>query len=53
MWDVVYVLITFLFFAAMLWYVAGCERLGGSKGPDQSENRAPSNVRRNGGGKLI
>lgn len=28
MWDVAYVLITMFFFAAMLWYVGGCERLG-------------------------
>jgi hypothetical protein len=50
MWDVAYVLITLLFFAAMLWYVAGCERLGGSKESDQTEDRTPSNSRRNGGG---
>ncbi len=25
MWDVAYVLITLLFFAAMLWYVQGCK----------------------------
>lgn len=50
MWDVVYVLITLLFFAAMLWYVAGCQRLGGSSESEQPNGRTPPNDRRNGGG---
>lgn len=28
MWDVIYLAITVVFFAAMLWYVGGCQRLG-------------------------
>lgn len=32
--DVVYVLVTIAFFAAMLAYVAGCDRLGGRADPD-------------------
>ncbi len=30
MWDIAYLLITVVFFAAMLWYVHGCARLGGT-----------------------
>ena len=43
MWDVAYVLITLLFFAAMLWYVSGCERLGGasSKDAEADTSRGP------------
>ena len=51
MWDVAYLLITLLFFAAMLWYVQGCESLGGKAGPDDAEEkRGASSRRRNGGG---
>ena len=51
MWDVAYLLITLLFFAAMLWYVQGCEHLGGKTGPDEpGDKRGASGGRRNGGG---
>lgn len=51
MWDVTYLLITILFFAAMLWYVQGCEALGGGSARDEAaEGRGKSNGRRNGGG---
>ena len=51
MWDAVYVVITILFFAAMLWYVAGCKSLGASTDADAAEEgRGPSNGRRNGHG---
>ena len=41
MWDVLYVLITLVFFAAMLWYVSGCERLGGRSARNRSDETAP------------
>jgi hypothetical protein len=51
MWDVAYLLVTLLFFAAMLWYVQGCEALGGKAGADDAEEkRGASSRRRNGGG---
>lgn len=28
MWDILYIALTIVFFAAMLAYVRGCERLG-------------------------
>ena len=37
MWDVPYVLITLVFFAAMLWYVSGCERLGGTSASNRAD----------------
>ena len=37
MWDIAYVLITLLFFAAMLWYVQGCQRLTGSSTDDREQ----------------
>lgn len=51
MWDVAYVLITLVFFAAMLWYVQGCEALGYTSDENElTESRGKSNGRRNGGG---
>ena len=51
MWDVAYLLITILFFAAMLWFVQGCECLGGgSAHDDESGSRGKSNGRRHDGG---
>lgn len=52
MWDALYVLITILFFAAMLWYVLGCHRLGSTDRSSESAegSRTPSSNRRVGGG---
>ena len=50
MWDVAYLLITLLFFAAMLWYVQGCEALGGKSDADEADNKRGASGRRNGGG---
>jgi hypothetical protein len=37
--DLVYVLLTLAFFALMLWYVAGCARLGrSSEGSDEERH---------------
>ena len=33
MYDLLYVLATFAFFALMLAYIAGCAKLGGSDAP--------------------
>jgi hypothetical protein len=47
MWDIVYVLITLLFFAAMLWYVVDCKWLGGSAEKDGNpEERSSAGSRR-------
>ena len=51
MWDVAYLVVTVLFFAAMLWYVQGCEHLGGKASPDDAEEkRGGSSRRRTNGG---
>ena len=51
MWDVAYLLITLLFFATMLWYVQGCEHLGGKADSSEADDkRGRSGGRRNGGG---
>jgi len=47
MWDIAYVLITLLFFAAMLWYVSGCERLG-ANASRRSQDDQPASGWRNG-----
>lgn len=50
MWDVAYLLITIIFFAAMLWFVRACESLGrGSAYDDASGSRGTSNGRRHDG----
>jgi hypothetical protein len=46
MWDALYVLITLAFFAAMLWYVAGCKWLGGRAEGDDEVEQSTSNSRR-------
>jgi hypothetical protein len=48
MWDLIYLLITVLFFAAMLWYVAGCERLGGRAPQKGNSDDQPSGGWRSG-----
>ena len=50
--DAAYVLITLLFFAAMIWYVGGCKRLGdGVTGHALNDaGRGPANGRRKPGG---
>lgn len=41
MLDVVYVLVTAAFFAAMIGYVAGCDRLGRAGGEAPAGEREP------------
>jgi hypothetical protein len=48
MWDAVYVVIAVLFFAVMLWYVAGCERLRGTA-DSRTDVDPATGQRRNGG----
>lgn len=49
MWDAAYLLITLLFFAAMVWYVRGCERLGAGGAERGARDADKVAVRRNGG----
>lgn len=49
MWDAAYLLITLVFFAAMLWYVRGCDRLGGGSGGWKNLDDNPAGGWRSGG----
>jgi hypothetical protein len=37
MWDALYVILTVVFFALMLWYVVACARLGRGHGGEAKD----------------
>lgn len=49
MWDLIYLMIALAFFAAMLWYVRACERLGGESSRRPDADGQPAGGWRNGG----
>jgi hypothetical protein len=49
MWDIAYTMIALVFFAAMLWYVRACERLGGEATTRHNADDQPAGGWRTGG----
>jgi hypothetical protein len=45
MWDLLYVAITLVFFAGMLWYLLGCHSLGGDDGTAGNPENHPKDRR--------
>jgi hypothetical protein len=45
MWDILYVAITLLFFAGMLWFLQGCHSLGGDDDTAGESDKHPKGRR--------